>query len=88
MFFWSTQLSICGWYQTAVPVLRANARGQPVSALVPAGGVTAAASAAGLAAGWGAGFAVDWGAGWAAGCGAGLAVDWGAGLAVEGAGWA
>ena len=43
IFFWSVQLSICGWYQIAVPLFRAMVRGHPVSALVPGGGVAVAA---------------------------------------------
>ena len=45
IFFWSVQLSICGWYQIAVPLFSAMVRGHPVSALVPGGGVAVAAGA-------------------------------------------
>ena len=46
MLFWSTQLSIWGWYQITVPLLSEMVRGQPGSALVPTGGTTAFAGAA------------------------------------------
>src|SRR5262245_28184333 len=57
--FWFTQLSICGWYQTTVPLASSMVRGHPGSALVAGGGVgVVAAAGAGGFAGVAGGFAV------------------------------